>query len=167
MAQPVVNAGPNESAVQRRRKSLVPWKRGATILLVEDDAELRRLIARTLRRDGYQVVECENGDAALDWLGDGVFDGYYERLPELIVSDVRLPYFDGFELLEVVREGLTRVPVILITGFPDRETSRQAAALGAARVLAKPFDLGELRTAVRDVLRARSDCAAGSGHAAS
>jgi two-component system chemotaxis response regulator CheY len=131
----------------------VQWKRGPTILLVEDDTELRRLIARTLRRDRYQVVECANGDAALDWLGDGVFDGYYQRLPELIVSDVRLPYFDGFELLEVVREGLTRVPVILITAFPDAELYRRAFAFGARNVLAKPFDLEELRAAVWLALR--------------
>jgi DNA-binding response OmpR family regulator len=155
MAQPVVNRSPCEIAEQPRRKSLVPWKRGPTILLVEDDTELRRLIARMLRRDGYQVVECANGDAALDWLGDGVFDGYYERLPELVVTDVRLPYFDGFEILEVVREGLTRVPVILITGFPDDELYRRAFALGARNVLAKPFDLEDLRAAVWLALRAK------------
>jgi two-component system chemotaxis response regulator CheY len=153
MAEALASGSPSEVAEQPRRKSLVPWKRGATILLVEDDAELRRLIARTLRRDGYQVVECANGDAAFDWLGDGVFDGYYERLPELIVSDVRLPYFDGFEILEVVREGLTRVPVILITGFPDDELYRRAFALGARNVLAKPFDLEDLRAAVWLALR--------------
>jgi DNA-binding response OmpR family regulator len=131
-----------------RGKSLVPWKRGPTVLLVEDDTELSRLIASTLRRDGYHVVECPNGDAAFDWLGDGVFDGYYERLPELIVSDVRLPYFDGFEILDAMREALTRVPVILITGFPDDELYRRAFALGARNVLAKPFDLEDLRAAV-------------------
>jgi DNA-binding response OmpR family regulator len=153
MAQPPVNGNPNETARPPRRKSLVPWKRGPTVLLVEDDAELRRLIAGTLRRDGYQVVECANGDAAFDWLGDGVFDGYYERLPELIVSDVRLPYFDGFEILEAMREALARVPVILITGFPDDELYRRALALGARNVLAKPFELEDLRAAVWLALR--------------
>jgi two-component system chemotaxis response regulator CheY len=153
MAQPVGTGSPSEIPQQPRRKSLVPWKRGPTILLAEDDAELRRLIALMLRRDGYHVVECANGDAALDWLGDGVFDGYYERLPELIVSDVRLPYFDGLEILEAMREALTRVPIILITGFPDAELYRRAFALGARNVLAKPFELEELRAAVWLALR--------------
>jgi DNA-binding response OmpR family regulator len=154
MAQPAeLNGGPTEIAERPRRKSLMPWKRGRTILLVEDDTELRHVIARTLRRDGLHVVECANGDAAFDWLGDGVFDGYYERLPALVVSDVRLPYFDGFDLLEALRGALARVPVILITGFPDDELYRRAFTLGARNVLAKPFDLEDLRAAVWLALR--------------
>ena len=155
MAQPAeqLNGSPTGIAERPRRKSLVPWKRGPTILLVEDDTELRRVIARTLRRDSLHVVECANGDAAFDWLGDGVFDGYYERLPALIVSDVRLPYFDGFDLLEALRGALARVPVILITGFPDDELYRRAFTLGARNVLAKPFDLEDLRAAVWLALR--------------
>ena len=72
MAQPAqLETRRNGTPRRSERKVLVPWKRGPTILLVEDDAELRRLIAGTLRRDGYRVVECANGDAAFDWLGDG------------------------------------------------------------------------------------------------
>jgi two-component system, response regulator, stage 0 sporulation protein F len=127
---------------------------------------MRRMLAAALRRDGHLVIEASDGDEALDWLAPGVLDGDVERVPDLVVSDVRLPCFSGLEILEGLQVAARRIPVILITGFPDRETCRQAAALGAARVLAKPFDLGELRAAVRDVLRARTGCAAGSGHAA-
>ena len=149
MAQPIsVESRPRRLAKGPRRKSLVSWRRGPTILLIEDDGELRRLVASALRRDGYHVVECPNGDAAIDWLGDGVFDGYYERLPALIISDVRLPYLDGFEILEAMRQALTSVPVILITAFPDDEIYRRAFALGARNVLAKPFEVEDLRAAV-------------------
>jgi two-component system NtrC family response regulator len=149
MAEPVsIDSSPRRLAKRPRRKSLVPWKRGATILLIEDDGELRRRVASVLRRDGYHVVECPDGDAAIDWLGDCVFDGYYERLPALIISDVRLPYFDGFEILEAMRQALSRVPVILITPFPDDEIYRRAFALGARSVLAKPIDVEDLRAAV-------------------
>ncbi len=149
MAEPAsVSSRPRQLVKRPRRKSLVPWKRGPTILLIEDDDELRRLIATALRRDGYHVVECSNGDAAIDWLGDGVFDGYYDRLPALIISDVRLPYFDGFEILEAMHEALASVPVILITAFPDDEVYRRAFTLGARSVLAKPFDVEDLRAAV-------------------
>ena len=154
MAQPAgPNRSPAESAQRTPLTSRLPWRRGPTVLLVEDDAELRHLIARTLRRDGHHVVECANGDAAFDWLGDGVFDGYYERLPALVVSDVRLPYFDGLEILEALRGAVTRVPVILITGFPDDELYRRALTLGARNVLAKPFELEDLRAAVWLALR--------------
>jgi DNA-binding response OmpR family regulator len=149
MFQPAVTSvGRSELLAPIRRNRLVPRKRGPLILLVEDDSEMRAMIARMLRKDGYDVVECADGDSAFDWLGDGVFDGYYERLPAVIVSDVRLPYFDGFEILETMHEARTQVPTILITAFPDQDVYRRAYDLGARSVLAKPFDLEELRTII-------------------
>jgi CheY-like chemotaxis protein len=145
---PILTKRSQSSPAQQERKRLVPWKRGPSILLVEDDHALRSMIAQTLRRAGYLVVECADGDEALDWLGHGILDGYYERLPALIVSDVRLPHFDGLELLDSMRSALDRVPFILITGFPDEEVYRRAFALGARNVLAKPFELEDLRAAV-------------------
>ncbi len=141
----------------RARKRLVPWRRGRTLLLVEDDTEMRRMLAAALRRDGHQVVERANGDDALDWLGPGVLDGDIERIPDLVVSDVRLPYFTGLEILESLQIARRRIPVILITGFPDHDTYTQAAELGAECVLEKPFDLGELRAAIHLALRTRAD----------
>jgi DNA-binding response OmpR family regulator len=147
----------------RTGKGLSPWQRGRTLLLVEDDTEMRRMLAAAMRRDGYVVVEAANGDDALDWLGPGVLDGDLERIPDVVVSDVRLPYFTGLEILESLQIAARRIPVILITGFPDRETYAQAAQLGADCVLEKPFDLGELRAAVHLALRARANAPPGPG----
>jgi len=149
----------------RARKRLVPWRRGRTVLLIEDDTEMRRMLAGALRRDGHTVVELANGDDALDWLGPGVLDGDLERIPDLVVSDVRLPYFTGLEILESLQVSARRIPVILITGFPDRETYTQAAQLGAECVLEKPFDLCELRAAIHLALRPRGDESPGPEHA--
>ena len=146
----------------RTRKGL-PWQRGRTLLLVEDDTEMRRMLAAAMRRDGYVVVEAANGDDALDWLGPGVLDGEVERMPDLVVSDVRLPHFNGLEILESLQIAARRIPVILITGFPDGETHAQAARLGADCVLEKPFDLGELRAAVHLALRKHVDAPPGPG----
>lgn len=140
-----------------RRKRLVPWKRGPEILLVEDDVELRRMVAAALRRDGYHVVECADGPAALDRIGEALVDGRSERLPALIVSDVRLPGFDGLEILEAVQAALAHVPVVLVTAFPDEQLYRRAFALGARNVLAKPFDLDELRAVVWTTLEPEAD----------
>jgi DNA-binding response OmpR family regulator len=157
-----VRANKNEL---RERKGLVPWRRGRMLLLIEDDTEMRRMLAAALRRDGHFVVEAANGDDALDWLGPGVLDGDIERVPDLVVSDIRLPYFTGLEILESLRVAARRVPVILITGFPDRETYAQASQLGAECVLEKPFDLGELRAAVHLALRARGQGTPGPDNA--
>jgi DNA-binding NtrC family response regulator len=102
------------------------------------------------------VVAVPDGDQALDWLGLCLFDGSLARVPALIVSDVRLPEFGGLELLEGLLCAVDDVPVILITGFPSTELYAEAFELGAARVLAKPFDLDALLGAVSSVLEARS-----------
>jgi DNA-binding response OmpR family regulator len=134
------------------RKRLVAWRPRRSVLLIEDDADMRRLLALALRRDGYRVFEASNGDDALDWLGPGVLEGEVERIPDVIVSDVRLPYFSGFEILECLKVAAPRIPVILITGFPDESTHRLAAQLHAECVIEKPFELDELRAAVRRTL---------------
>jgi DNA-binding NtrC family response regulator len=127
-----------------------------TILLIEDDEEMRKLLQLALTREGYEVVALADGDQALDWLGLCLFDGSLARVPALIVSDVRLPEFGGLELLEGLLCATDDIPVILITGFPSDELYAEAFDLGAARVLAKPFDLEALMGAVYTVLEARS-----------
>lgn len=132
-------------------KPLVAWEPRRTILLVEDDAALRELLAEALRRDGYRVVDVGTGDDALEWLGPGVLDGRSDRVPSLIISDIVLPCVSGLDLLEGVRLAAPRVPVILITGFGDARTHALAQTLGARRVLDKPFELAELRAEVQRV----------------
>jgi CheY-like chemotaxis protein len=141
-------------AADRRRRvkrSLMRW--GArVVLLVEDDDEMRRMLAAALRRDGLRVVEAANGDDALDWLGPFALEGNLEAAPDLIVCDIRLPYFSGLEILEGLQIAADAIPVILITGFPDPETIERGLALGAECVLAKPFDIADFRRAVRSAL---------------
>jgi DNA-binding response OmpR family regulator len=158
-----VGSGEETMQMRRTRATLeharagrrLGWpEREPTILLIEDDVEMRRMLAGALRRDGGRVVEAANGDEALDWLAPGVLEGNLEHVPDVIVSDIRLPYFSGLDILEGLQVAAHRVPVILITGFPDAETRARASALGAERVLEKPFDLSELRSAVRTALRA-------------
>jgi DNA-binding response OmpR family regulator len=150
-------------AEARARQRLVPRERGGTVLLVEDDTEMRRMVGGALRRDGHFVIEAANGDEALEWLAPGVLDGDLKRVPDLVVSDIRLPYFSGLEILEGLQVAARRIPVILITGFPDAETHLRAAVLGAERVLEKPFELEELRAAVRAVLERTSAPAPAGG----
>jgi len=130
---------------------------GPRILLVEDDPEMRRMLAVLLRRDGYGVTEVADGDEALEWLGTGLLDGEPSRIPALIVSDVRLPSLSGLDILAGARLWPRRIPVILITGFGDEDLHEQARALGAVCVLDKPFPISSLRSAVRFALRAPDD----------
>ena len=134
------------------RKQLVAWSRSPLVLLVEDDTNMRDLLAAVLWRDGCRVVEAADGESALDWLGTGSVDGDLWRVPSLIVSDICLPLVSGLEILAGVSRNYRRVPVILITGFGDEETHARAQDLGADRVLDKPFALSEFRAAVASAL---------------
>jgi DNA-binding response OmpR family regulator len=113
---------------------------------------MREMLATALRRDGCIVIEAADGDDALEWLGIGILDGEPSHLPALIVSDIRLPYFTGLDILEGISISPRRTPVILITGFGDEETHARAAELGAVCVLDKPFAMEALRSAVRAAL---------------
>ena len=134
------------------RKPLVPWGRGPTVLLVEDDDEMRALLGAALRRDGYRVVEAEDGGDALEWLGLGALDAAPAHFPALIVSDILLPRATGLEILECVRLAARSVPVLLVTGFGNAPTHARAMELGAVGVLDKPFGLRAFRAAVADAL---------------
>jgi CheY-like chemotaxis protein len=125
------------------------------VLLAEDDAELRSLLAALLRADGYDVIEAKDGTALLDRLAEALageqgFDSY-----DLIVTDIRMPGYDAFDVMLGMRRLMFDMPFVLITAFGDALTHRRAEQLGAAAVLDKPFDLDELRTTVHDVLSQR------------
>jgi CheY-like chemotaxis protein len=113
------------------------------VLLAEDDLEARRLLAHALRRDGRVVIEAANGFELVELLTGGLAD-----LPDVIVSDIRMPGFSALDVLSILRLSLSRIPVILITGFGDAETHRAAIRLGAVAVLDKPFDVNDLRATV-------------------
>jgi DNA-binding response OmpR family regulator len=122
------------------------------ILLAEDDAELRRLIARALRHDGYEVLEVEDGGRTLVRLADVYAPAHPREAIDLLISDIRMPACSGMQILESLRKSHWKIPAILTTDFADDRTEQQAMGLGAI-LFAKPFDVDDLRVAVRRLLR--------------
>ena len=121
------------------------------VLVAEDDREMRRLVCRAMRRAGYQVTEVEDGRALVSTLSQ-LMTQAPERMPDLIISDVRMPGCTGLEVLARLRRSETAIPVILITAFGDQQTHTEAARLGAVRVLDKPFDVDELCAAAQELV---------------
>lgn len=122
---------------------------GRRVLLAEDDAPMRRLLALALSADGFEVIEAATGGELMDRVVDLVFN----RPPDgkgvdLIISDVRMPVVSGLHVVTRLRQLDKVTPVILITAFGDEETHGEAERLGA-RVFDKPFDLDDLRLAAR------------------
>lgn len=131
----------------------------ARVLVAEDEEELRDLVAATLRRDGYEVVTARDGGELLDRLASARLRDEAHTPIDLIISDVRMPGWTGLQILSGIRSTDWATPVILITGFGDRETRREAARLGVAAFFDKPFDLDDLRTAVLNIVPPRATAA--------
>jgi len=129
------------------------------VLLAEDDPEMRGLLAHALHHDGYMVDECRDGHhlvARLVSADPGYFD--------IIVTDIRMPGLNGLDFLEQLRRCANVPPAVLITAFGDEETHNRAHRLGAAAILDKPFDIGDLLTTVRNVFTTHAP--AGAPHTA-
>jgi CheY-like chemotaxis protein len=114
------------------------------VLVAEDDVELRRLIAGVLRQDGIDVIEATDGAHMLDLLAAAFVDARGELMPNLIVSDIRMPGPSGIEVLAGLRGSGFQLPFLVITAFGDEETHARAYQLGADAVLDKPVDMDDL-----------------------
>lgn len=115
------------------------------ILIVEDEPLIARFLARGLRSEGYTVALAEDGEGAIDQLGDANWD--------LVILDLLLPNRDGFEVLREISSRKLRVPVLVLSARRATETKVAALDAGASDYLAKPFVLDELLARVRAQLR--------------
>jgi EAL domain-containing protein (putative c-di-GMP-specific phosphodiesterase class I) len=123
-----------------------PSARGR-VLVAEDDDQVRRPLMRFLSLAGYDVAGAENGRQAHELLSGGGFDA--------VISDIAMPELDGIQLLRMIREHDTDLPVVLVTGAPDVTSAMQAVRLGALLYLIKPVDLDEIKRAVARAVRLR------------
>lgn len=119
----------------------------ARIALIEDDIEIRRLVAEALSAEGHDV---ESADKAMDGLQLAVKGG-----PDLVLMDLGLPDLDGTELLRMIR-AVSGVPVIVITARDDDGEVISTLDAGADDYLVKPFSIAQLEARVRAVLRRSS-----------
>jgi DNA-binding response OmpR family regulator len=116
-----------------------------TILVVEDDAAIRRGLCDALDFAGYAVGECARGDEAVDRA--------LSSPPDLLLLDVLLPGKDGFAILRDLRLSHPQLPVILLTARGAEEDRVRGLKLGADDYVVKPFSVGELLARVEAVLR--------------
>ena len=113
------------------------------VLVVEDDDDIREIIAEVLEREGYAVAQAANGKEALDFLRG-------EERPCIMLLDLMMPVLSGPELLEIIAEdtSLASLPVIVVSAIADR-----GSAPGVRRFLRKPVSSEVLREVVREYCR--------------
>ena len=119
-------------------------RRPPTLLVVDDEADMLENIARILRRNSYACLTAASGQAAL---------GLLERdLPDLVLTDLRMPGTDGLAVLRHVRRVAPRVPVVIITAYASDDAAQEARAAGAAGFLIKPFTARELLLTIQQAM---------------
>jgi len=125
------------------------------IVVAEDDFEMRRLVAGRLRETGDHVIEAKDGLDLVDILRAWYYPGTRAHPIDVIVTDVRMPGLSGLDVADMVHGGPHRIPIVLTTAFGSAVLETEARRLGVAAVLAKPFDLDELRRVVEQVAQGR------------
>ena len=115
-----------------------------TILVVDDDRNIARLVQLYLEKEGYRVISAERGDRAVEL--------FRQDAPDLILLDVMLPGMDGWQVLKTVRKS-SKVPIIMLTAKDESFDKVLGLELGADDYVTKPFDAKELMARVKAVLR--------------
>ncbi|UVC08282.1 response regulator [Rhizobium sp. TH2] len=116
----------------------------ARILITEDEDSLRSFVARALRMDGHETVEAADGAEGLEALSGGRFD--------LLLSDIRMPVMDGIELTHKAAAAHPGLKILLMTGYAEQRERADDLMEKIIDVVAKPFTLPDIRTAVAKAL---------------
>lgn len=119
-----------------------------TILIVEDESKMREFIGLYLRKEGYKLMEAENGEIALD--------RFIENKIDLIVLDIMMPKLDGFEVCKKIREN-SQVPIIILTAIEEESDQVKGYNIGADDYVTKPFKIKILIAKIKRLLEKNKD----------
>jgi len=117
-----------------------------TILVIDDDDQLRRSFEKLLAGEGYQVLSAASAESGLQTVA--------ANCPDLVILDIRLPGMSGLEAFERLHASEPKLPVIIMTAFGTTETAIKATRMGAFDYILKPFDIPELLATIRKALNA-------------
>lgn len=122
-------------------------KKGQRILVVEDDLSILTGLSMSLRYEGFEVLQAQDGKAGLQKALD--------EAPDLMVLDIMMPQLNGYEVMEELRKRGSTLPVIVLSARGQERDKVTGLDLGADDYLVKPFGLQELLARIRSVLRRR------------
>jgi len=122
---------------------------GKTVLVVDDSATMRQMVAYTLSNAGYQVVEAGNGKEAMGKLGGGT-------KPDLVVTDLNMPEMDGISLIKEIRMmvAMKFTPILMLTTESADDRKKEGQTAGATGWIVKPFNPDQMLKVIQKVLPA-------------
>lgn len=111
----------------------------SAIWIIDDDQSMRWVLEKTLTNNGYRVTAFESGSVALASFKRAT----REQRPDLVITDVRMPGINGFELMRQIKNISPPTPIIVMTAYTDLDTTQQTFEEGAFEYLPKPFDIDD------------------------
>ena len=121
------------------------------ILLVEDEDVNREMFRRRLTARGFDVLTAENGEKAIETINTGE----NRLLLDVMICDIRMPKVNGIEAIAYFRQNYPRVPLIVLTGFPDTEMATSLLRQGVVDYLVKPVEREKLEASVARAMEQR------------
>ncbi|MGH7207204.1 MAG: response regulator [Nitrospiraceae bacterium] len=121
------------------------------VLIVDDEPDIRKVVRMTLQKAGYDVLEAEDGEKAIEVISTGE----NRLMLDVIICDIRMPKINGVEAIAYFRKEYPRVPVLVLTGFPDVNMATSFLNDGVVDYLVKPVEGEKLKTAVAKAMDQR------------
>ncbi|MFJ5623590.1 response regulator [Peribacillus loiseleuriae] len=119
------------------------------VLIVDDQFGIRILLNEVLHKEGYDTFQAANGVQALDIVTN--------HSPDLVLLDMKIPGMDGIEILKRMKQIDADIRVIIMTAYGELDMIQEAKNLGAITHFAKPFDIDDIRKAVREHISVQSN----------
>jgi len=114
------------------------------ILVIDDSSFQRKIISSILKEEGYELLTAENGNDGMECISTAA--------PDLIISDLLMPEFDGFYLLEKMKEKTPAIPILILTSDIQKPTREKCYQMGARGLINKPVHKDTLLPAVKKIL---------------
>lgn len=116
------------------------------ILIAEDEKITLKMLSMKLQKEGYEVVQAEDGRMAMEYLEK-------EGCPDMVITDIMMPFYSGLEVVEKIRkEMLSKIPIIVLSAMGQEEAVSSAFTLGADDYITKPFNPNELSMRVKRLI---------------
>ncbi len=119
------------------------------VLVVDDEADVRKAVNLALTKSGYEVIEADDGKKAVEVINSG--DN--PLLVDVIICDIRMPSVNGVEAIAYFRREFPALPVIVLTGFPDVQLATSLLKQGVADYVVKPVEREKLAAAVESAMK--------------
>jgi len=121
------------------------------ILVIDDESSVRTVVRMTLEKAGYDVVEAEDGEQAIE----AINTGENRLVVDAVICDIRMPKINGIEAIDYFQREYPHVPLVILTGYPETEMAVSFLRKGVADYLVKPVDAERLRDAVEKAMERR------------